>query len=167
MRALSPALCVAACLMLLASPEAEACGDKFVRVGRGGRFQRGYVAVHPASVLVYVNKASAGAAAMRKLPSALKAAGHKTTAVETPAAFSEALQVGKYDVVLVENADLASLEAGLAKAVPRPEVMPVLHKPTPAEAAAVAKEHGCVVEDAENKYDVLVDIDNLLEQRAK
>lgn len=45
----------AACLVLVLAihmENADACGDKFVRVGRGGRYQRGYIATHPAAVLV-------------------------------------------------------------------------------------------------------------------
>ena len=167
MRAWRLAACAAATLLLLPTGPAGACGDKFVRVGRGGRSQRGYVAVHPASILVYVNRASGGAGAMQKLPAALKAAGHKAQAADTPAAFGEALKAGKFDLVLAEQADLAGLEGALQGATPRPGVLPVLRNASKAEAEAAAKKHGCVIEDPEKKQDVLVDIDQMMEKRAQ
>ena len=55
---------------------AEACGDKFLRVGRGARYQRGYVAIHPACVLLYADPKSSVSAALRELEPVLKRAGH-------------------------------------------------------------------------------------------
>ena len=36
----------------LGAPVLWACGDKFMLVGRGVRFQRAYAAIHPASILI-------------------------------------------------------------------------------------------------------------------
>ena len=59
--------------------DVSACGDKFLLTGRGARLQHGYCALHPASILVYVNSKSGPAAAMRnpQFLNALKQAGHK------------------------------------------------------------------------------------------
>ena len=120
----------------------EACGDKFVRVGRGGRFQRGYVAVRPSSILVFVNPRSADAATMRKLPATLKAAGHKATAVSNAEAFAAALQAARYDLVMGEADDLPSLAGAIAAVSPAPAVLPVVAGPA--------------------KYQILVDIDEAM-----
>jgi len=130
---------VAAVLPGSAARRADACGDKFVRVGRGGRFQRGYVAVHPSSILVFVDAGSAGAPSMQKLPATLKAAGHKAQVVGSPIAFAEALLAHRYDLVMAEAEDLPRLAAAMEGAVPRPQVLGV--------------------QRAEKKYQVLVDID--------
>jgi hypothetical protein len=127
---------------LATSMPVEACGDKFVRVGRGGRFQRGYVAIHPSSIVVFVNPSSADASTMRKLPSTLKAAGHKAISVSTAAALADALRAQRYDLVMAEAADLPSLSAALAGITPAPGVLPVAASPA--------------------KYQVLVDIDEAL-----
>ena len=157
----------AAMLLALSAREAEACGDKFVRVGRGGRFQRGYVAVHPSAILVFVNAGSPGAASMRRLPATLRAAGHTPLAVTSASDFEEALKARRYDIVMAEAADLPRLSAALAVAVSRPEVLPILRKPTKAEAdaAARANAHACVIVDVDKKYDVLVDIDQVMAAR--
>src|SRR6188474_1335051 len=98
-------------LLAPAPRTADACGDKFVRVGRGGRFQRGYIAVHPSSILVFVNGTSADAEVMKRLPATLKAAGHKAVPVATATAFAEALKAQHYDLVMAEAADVPSLAA--------------------------------------------------------
>lgn len=167
MRTVRVAIGLSACLLLGHPGSTDACGDKFVRTDRGGRFQRGYVAVHPVSALIFVNKSSPGAGSLRKLPATLKAAGHKAAAAEGVSAFQEALRAGKYDIVLVEVADIPSLEAVLKAAGSRPRLLPVLRKPTKAELEAVIKQHGCAIEDPENKYSVLVDIDTLMEQKTQ
>lgn len=161
-------LLLAVLFLMLSAPEpGAACGDKFVRVGRGGRYQRGYVAVHPASVLVYVDAGSKQAPALRRLTPALKAAGHKAAAVESEAALADALKGARYDVVLIEAAEVARVEPELGKAAPKPSVLPVLYNPTKAELEEQVKLHGCVVEDADKKYDVLVEIDGVMERRSK
>jgi hypothetical protein len=140
-RIASLALALAALAALPGRP-GEACGDKFVRVGRGGRFQRGYVAVHPSSILVFVNGRSADAATMKKLPATLKAAGHKARAVSTPIAFAEALKAQRYDLVMAEAADLHALSAAMAGITPAPHVLTVVATPA--------------------KYRILVDIDEAM-----
>jgi hypothetical protein len=61
-------------LLALGPAASEGCGDKFQRVGRGARFQRGYVALHPACVLLYARPQSPIAKALRDLEPALKRA---------------------------------------------------------------------------------------------
>jgi hypothetical protein len=144
-------------------PRGEACGDKFVRVGRGGRFQRGYVAVYPATILVFVNTTSAGAASMQRLPATLKAAGHKARAVASADAFAHALKAERFDLVMVEEAEMPQLAAAIDAAVPHPEVLPILRRPTRAqvEAAARKQAHACIV-DADKKREVLMEVDEVM-----
>jgi hypothetical protein len=56
-----------------------ACGDKFLLVGRGVRFQKAYAAIHPASILIVVPPKVVKNAAVRdgRLMTALKMAGHR------------------------------------------------------------------------------------------
>jgi hypothetical protein len=71
-------------LLALGPAASEGCGDKFQRVGRGARFQRGYVALHPACVLLYARPQSPIAKALRDLEPALKRAGPLPLLVEQP-----------------------------------------------------------------------------------
>ncbi|HET7710448.1 MAG TPA: hypothetical protein VFL80_00820, partial [Thermoanaerobaculia bacterium] len=58
---------------LAASPQLWACGDKYLSVGRGARFQRGYVSTRPASVVVVARDVTA----RKDFLTRLKLAGHR------------------------------------------------------------------------------------------
>jgi len=157
----STALVTLALLMDL-SP-GETCGDKFLRVGRGARFQRGYVAIHPACILLYVNPHAAATPAMRELEPALKRAGHKPAMVETPLALVEALKTGHYNVVVADLADVPTVQAQARSLTASPAILPVIEKPTPAARSEAKREYTCVVETPGKKDDALASIDELME----
>ena len=57
---------IAALLLVLAPPlwtAARACGDKFLLIGRGGRFNQVYAAIYPATILLYAPSGRAASAA--------------------------------------------------------------------------------------------------------
>lgn len=127
-RAVPLGLVFAALAACLVPGSAAACGDKFVRVGRGGRFGHGYVAIHPSSILVFVNPDTPRSAAMRRLPARLKSAGHRATSVTTTEAVAAAVKADRYDLLIAEAADLPGLAAALAAAPsPAPRLLPVAH----------------------------------------
>jgi hypothetical protein len=151
-------------LVVLALPAlAEPCGDKFLRVGRGARYQRGYVAVHPACILLYADPRSAVAPALRELESALRRAGHKPTLVETPAGVVPALTTGHYNIILAGLDDVGLVQAEARKAPVKIDVLPVLHAPSATLRAMAQKSFHCVAEAPGKKTEVLAEIDDLME----
>ena len=155
-------------LLALDPASSEGCGDKFQRVGRGARFQRGYVALHPACILLYARPQSPIAKALRDLEPALKRAGHLPLFVERPEGLGPALKTGHYAVVMTDLAEVATIEAqARAVAVPAPAVLPVLHRPSAEAKATVEKEYSCVVASPGKQVDVLAEIDGLMERRVK
>src|SRR5437867_7323949 len=95
---------VAAVVGIWLAPDLLACGDKFLVVGRGTRYQRPKNA-RAASVLIYANPSTGLQAALKKLPveSVLKHEGHRSTTVEAPDQLSAILASGRFDVVLVSS----------------------------------------------------------------
>lgn len=155
-------------LLGLDPASSEGCGDKFQRVGRGARFQRGYMALHPACILLYARPQSPIAKALQDLEPALKRAGHLPLLVERPEGLGPALKTGHYAVVITDLGEAATIEAqARALAVPVPSVLPVLHRPTPEAKAKVEREYSCVVESPGKQVDVLAEIDGLMERRVK
>jgi hypothetical protein len=155
-------------LLALALPTgAEPCGDKFLRVGRGARYQRGYVAVHPACILLYADPHAAVSPALRELESALRRAGHKPTIVEAPAGVVPALTTGHYNIILAGLDDVALVEAEARKAPVKIDVLPVLHAPSATVRAMAQKSYHCVAEAPGKKTDVLAEIDDLMEMAQK
>jgi hypothetical protein len=138
--------------LLLCGSETWACGDKFLVVGRGVRYQRVHPAMRPASILIYMNPSSHVPAAAKEiqLESGLKQAGHKVETVADSASLDGALKSAKYDLVLADIADSAALEkkAETGKTV----VVPVLFHPTADELAAAQKQYGCAMKATSQDY---------------
>ena len=104
--------------LCLVPEAAAACGDKFIVLGRGVRFQTVHAAANPASILLYMNPDSRLPAADRayQLQATLRLAGHKPAAVETSREVTAALGSHSYDLVLGDLADAATLNEALAGA---------------------------------------------------
>ena len=64
MRTCASILAVAT-VLLQATNAAQACGDKFLLVGRGVEFHRAYAAVYPASIVIYSRLPGDAAKAIR------------------------------------------------------------------------------------------------------
>jgi hypothetical protein len=158
---------LAAGLLGAAPAGIEGCGDKFLRVGRGARYQRGYAAIRPACILIYASPGSSLSAALRELEPSLKRAGHQPIVVTTPAAVGPALNTGKYNVVLAAFDDVAVVQAQASGGVARFDVLPVLHRPSTAKRAAAGKDYHCIAEAPGRKADVLARIDDVMERFVK
>jgi hypothetical protein len=157
-------LLVAASAALQTGSGIFACGDKFVRVGRGARYQRGYVALHPASIVLYMGSGALASGTLKGLEPALKAAGHKVVAVKSDV-LATTLRDGKHDLVLADFADAPRIAPEVKAAPNSPELLPIMKKPAPDALAEATKEWTCVVSDPGDKYEVLTSIDKVLEKR--
>jgi len=159
-------LCVGILLATAAfgTVDLDACGDKFLRMGRSARL-RAYAAVHPASILI-LTPARATPSSMKKFETLLKRAGHSPHAVPHETDLGLAIADAPYDVVIAAFADTHQVEELLRSLPVRPEVLPILHKPTPEIAAAAAAVYHCKLQpDVMTKHEALAEIDHLMERR--
>jgi hypothetical protein len=144
------------------SVDLGACGDKFLRVGRSARFRR-YAAVYPASILIYT-PANATAAGMKEFETLLKRAGHKPVAVKSGTSIPSALAAAQYDVVIADYADASQIKDDVQSASSKPELLPILYKPTKAVEADAEKQYAFLLKPHEmTKYDALAEIDRLMQ----
>jgi ABC-type amino acid transport substrate-binding protein len=159
--------CLGALIFLGAAAYVDACGDKFLVVGRGVRYTRVRAATHPGSILLYMNPASRVLAAAReaKLEASLKQAGHKVQTVETQRQLDDALKTSKFDIVVADVADGPSVEKQVRSEPSQPAVVPVLYKPTDGELAAARERYGCALKAPSR--DPLAAIDEAMSQRLK
>ncbi|HQQ76424.1 MAG TPA: hypothetical protein PLB01_03640 [Thermoanaerobaculia bacterium] len=125
MRARSVAFSAVAFAGLLAGADLLACGDKFLVVGRGTRYQRPKGA-RAASVLFYASAESGLSAMLKAMPvdSVLKREGHRGTSVTTPEQLSAALAGGHFDVIFADAADASTVERLLAGRADAPTLLP-------------------------------------------
>src|SRR4051812_6071733 len=101
MRSPIPVVLTFTAMILQASVAANACGDKFLMLGRGVKFQRAYAAIYPASIVIYAQPQRHATNAIRdpRLQNELKLAGHHVAIVETEAALTQTLKSEPVDLI--------------------------------------------------------------------
>lgn len=168
MRVFLPVLIAALIVVGQASQTAQACGDKFLLVGRGVKFQRAYAAIYPASIIIYAQPQRSAAKAIRdpRLQSDLKLAGHRVLLVETDAALARALESGRVDLVLTDVADADRTATQGAASPSKPTVLPVMYEPTREEAKEIEGRYQCRLRSSDRADRYLATIDDAMKARA-
>ncbi|PWT82287.1 MAG: hypothetical protein C5B57_08920 [Blastocatellia bacterium] len=144
-----------------------ACGDKFLLVGRGVRFQKAYAAIHPASILIVVPPKAVKNAAVRdsRLVTALKMAGHQVEVVQQPADLTNVLGRSTHDIVLAERADASTIPAVTTAGRAKPTVVAVLEDPSSSELAAARQQLEVVLKTPQPLSQILSLIDDVMSTR--
>jgi CheY-like chemotaxis protein len=144
--------------------DAAGCGDKFLRMGRSARNGR-YVAVYPATILVYGPSDSAPAR-IKDFSKFLKRAGHSTVVVTSQGDLQPALASRVYDLILT-GLDQSDEVLRLARQAPsRPDVVPVLIEPSASELREASALSPCSIRvPSGHKNDALAEIDHRMELR--
>jgi len=147
---------------------AEGCGDLLVSLGRGVRFQRAYFSSRPATVaILWNNRASGAVLANAKLQRTLREVGHKVVLVQDSTQLGAALKAGKVDVVLADFTDTGSIAPELDSVSNKPEIVPVLYKPSNADMAAAQKQYAHALKASADEIQFLTAIDSVMKLRAK
>ena len=123
----------------------DACGDKYLSLGRGTRFERSPVARQTSAILIYSNPASELSKTIAKLSveASLLKAGYKPTTV-TSANLTDTLRGQSWDLILVDTEDLNTVTPKLTGARD-PHVVPVLFQPTKTAVNQTRKTYGGVL----------------------
>jgi hypothetical protein len=142
--------------IVAATPSLNACGDKFLLIGRALKYRQTYASAHPASILAYTQSPRvADLVGKQGLGALLKLVGHHVRVVDSPALLEQALKAEHFDVVIVA-ADAATelrIRAGGA------QVVPVLFGANQADARANEQKFGCVLKMPSQGADVLAVVD--------
>lgn len=145
----------------------NACGDKFLLIGRGVGFQKGYAAVYPASILILVPAKSGDAVAIGDpaIPKSLRKAGHKVEILEDHTSLTRQLNTGRYDIVLADFSDAVAVESEVRASNTKPALVPVMYQPNATEIAAAEKQFVCLLKAPEKINYFLNVIDDLMKTR--
>jgi DNA-binding NtrC family response regulator len=100
-----------------------------------------------AFILAYARGDSAVPGVVKELEggSAFRQAGHKLYAVQDAARLEQALETGKYDLILVDAADADTLQRVAQSAPSKPSVLPVLYKSAKTDASRIEKKFHTVL----------------------
>lgn len=144
-----------------------ACGDKFLIVSRGTRFQRASIRT-PASILVYADPASnlPKALANVSVDATLRKAGYKPTTVTSAAEFDAALGRGGWDLVLVDVAQ-SSIVSSRVRGAAAPMVLPVVYNAGGTGLAQAKKQFPLVLKSPTKNQAFLDTIDEALALQTK
>jgi hypothetical protein len=107
--------------------DGQACGNKILAGGRGVRY-RLMRSKNAASVLLYNDPILQGDSRIRdpKLYSALKTAGHSFSIATDLNELEANLATGKYDLVIADSSELASLKETVQAAPSKPLLIAIL-----------------------------------------
>jgi hypothetical protein len=167
MRKLSLIFCVLFGTAWIGTSALNACGDKFLLIGRGAGFQKRYAAVHPASILMLVPAKSDKALAIGdpEIPKSLRKAGHKVEILNDQARLTGQLNAARYDIVLADFSDAVALESEVRASNAKPALVPMMYQPSKAEMAAAEKQFICLLKAPEKITYFLNVIDDLMKTR--
>ena len=157
-------------LLLYGAPTSEpllACGDKFLVVGRGTRFQRASVPRAPAAILIYANPASNLPSALDNVPveTTLRKAGYRPTSVVTSDELEMALRQGGWDLILVDVNEDETVSRRV-RGDNAPVVLPVVYNPTNAQWKQAKQQYPSVLRSPTKTQVFLDTIDEALSSRS-
>ncbi len=148
-------------------PVAHACGDKFLMVGRGAKFQRAYASVYPGNVLIYTRASKDPKAAMSdpQFYKALRQAGHTVSVIEDWTLLEQALKTVAVDIVLVDVAEAPRLQPAVASSLAHAEPMYVAFPSS--KSIAVQQNVTCRLKSSDGTLKYLNELENVMKTRSK
>lgn len=166
-------LLVLVVVMLGAAPSLQlvtlACGDKFLMVGRSLRFNQAYAAIYPSTILIYAHAGLGRSTGIlnSKFQANLIKAGHRVEVVKDEARLAQTLQEGGVDLVLADVSDVEAIKPRAEQSPSKPMVLPLMYKPTKAEAEAVKTRYRTELTSSDRPQRYLSTIDHEMQARAK
>ena len=157
-------LVAAVVVCLLSATDVAACGDKYLTVGRGARYQRGYVSLRPVAVAVLRHAASG----KKDFLARLKMAGHRVEVMDDVATLQTRVAASKFEVVLADYTDAAAVTASFREMATKPLFLPVVDAGS-THAAAAHKEYGCLLNGGakSKQQNFLAVLDEAVESRLR
>jgi hypothetical protein len=140
----------------------DACGDKFLLVGRGLAFGRAYASVYPGSILIYGQPASKSQ--VDKLQQSIRKAGHRVAVVNTPADLSAKLLLQQTDIVIADVAVKSDLDQQVATMATRPSVLYLVTEAAKGRTA-IPQDSASVIKSGEKPGRFLVVLEDIMKTR--
>lgn len=158
---------IAMAAMLVTDVALVACGDKFLRTGRGAaRYRGAYAAVYPASILIYLPQADRQA--LDALEAMLTRAGHSPQVITNATQLASHAGATRADIILTDIRVADAVGSLVGSVAAPPAILPVLDKSTKTATAAAEKQYGCLINvTTMNRDEALGEIDHVMEQRTR
>jgi hypothetical protein len=157
------ALLIVACCDIV---RVDACGDKFLLIGRAVKYQQAYTSAHPGSIVFFESPDSRLVSVARQLnlQQLLVGAGHRVQVISDLPSLEQAMKTGT-DLIVVDLNDIPQIAAAVQGR--RTGLLPVLDHPTREGLAAAERTYGVVLQaSAKNRHPLAV-VDDALKLRSK
>lgn len=156
---------MAALLVQFGTPQANACGDKTMRVRDGLRYYQPQISRHPSKILIHSAALPAGKAA--ELRDFLNEVGHKATAMDDLGSIKNDLKRTHYDLVLTNLAQAPDLQKQVESFTPTTAVVPVLLKQPKSEQKAAKQLYKVIVNNPVDGLDFIVAVSRVMNSQSK
>jgi hypothetical protein len=150
------------------STDLFACGDKFLVISRGTRFQRSTSTRSAADILIYATSASTLPQSLARIQQddSLRKAGYRPVIVENTNELDQALKIGAWSLLIVDLPEARTIRDHV-RGANAPMLLPVALSPTGTEIAQAKKDFQRVVKGPIKSQAFLMEIDDALALRQK
>jgi hypothetical protein len=140
-----------------------ACGDKFLVISRGTRFQRSATERSAADILIYATSASTLPTSLARIArdDSLRKAGYRPVIVENTGELEQALKQGAWSLLIADLPE-ARVIRDRVRGASAPMLLPVALSPTGTEIAEAKKDFQRVVKGPIKSQAFLMEIDDAL-----
>jgi hypothetical protein len=140
-----------------------ACGDKFLVISRGTRFQRSSSARSAADILIYASSASTLPTSLARIQrdDSLRKAGYRPVIVENTNELDQALKQGAWSLLIADLPEARVIRDRI-RGLNAPMILPVALSPTGTEIAEAKKDFQRIVKGPIKSQAFLMEIDDAL-----
>jgi hypothetical protein len=153
-------------LACCADARLNACGDKFLLIGRAIKYQKAYASAHPGWIVLYATPGSRLTSVVRQLnlQQLLTGAGHKVQVISDFSSLETAMTSAP-DLIVADDDVMPQIAPAARRS--GAGLLPVLDRPTRDGLAAAERTYGVVFQaSARNRHPLAV-IDDALKLKSK
>ena len=151
-----------ALVCVFATAAVDACGDKFLLVGRGLAFGRAYASIYPGAIVIFSGPRTTPE--HEKLQQNIRRAGHRVSLVADESALTQTVLLEQTDIIIADVAIKTTLDQRIAAQTMKPSVLYLVSEgdtrpatPVPADAP--------LLKNKEKAGRFLVVIEDIMKQR--
>ena len=151
-----------ALVCVFATAAVDACGDKFLLVGRGLAFGRAYASMYPGAIVIFSGPRTTPE--HEKLQQNIRRAGHRVSLVADESALTQTVLLEQTDIIIADVAIKTTLDQRIAAQTMKPSVLYLVSEgdtrpatPVPADAP--------LLKNKEKAGRFLVVIEDIMKQR--
>ena len=151
-----------ALVCVFATAAVDACGDKFLLVGRGLAFGRAYASIYPGAIVIFSGPRTTPE--HEKLQQNIRRAGHRVSLLADESALTQTVLLEQTDIIIADVAIKTTLDQRIAAQTMKPSVLYLVSEgdtrpatPVPADAP--------LLKNKEKAGRFLVVIEDIMKQR--